>query len=699
MFIATVASASVVWASDATAWAWAYGSGFWLVAVVVLLGALVGCLWFSLRAKNLAKRLAASESRFSGLMDNLPQGVVMIDADMRIKAMNKAMRHWYPNVRSETAPLCFQSFNEPETPGPLWYCPTRRTLQDGQVHRAVVEKEIAGRKRLMRIVSCPVKNDRGEVVSVIELFDDITEYMESQVALEEQLHFTQSLLNAAPMPIHYRDREGRYLDCNNAYAELLGVPRKQIIGRAAEDFFPSEWAKESRKWEQRLLEQGGVFVEEMRLPLPGGEVRDVIVSKAPYTDVSDIPAGVVTVLTDISELKRVEQSLHEAEEKYRTIFENAMLGIFRATPEGDLLEVNPSLAALLGYEDQGELLRSPLARGLGFFAAPERGAEVLEALRQGQDMLRLESGFMREDGTVFSGGFSMRMARNEAGEPLFIDGMLEDVTERKQAEEELRRAKNEAEEASRLKSDFITAVSHELRTPLTSVLGFAKMLGKKLERDIFPLLGKGQGERTLSQVRANLRMLTIDAERLSYLINDVLDLSAMEAGRRELFLRSSSVPELMRRAVNGMRRDFEEAGVEVVMDLPPNLPTVLCDPDQIVEVIKELLENALKFSQGRRVVLNAGLSASDGYERVVVRVSDTGEGIAPQDQERIFELFTQLGDTLTDKPRGTGLGLPICRRIVALHGGELALESVPGQGSTFSFTLPRELFFAEGVEK
>ena len=646
-------------------------------------------MYFAARARKNARTLSKFETRYKEILENLPQGVVILDRELRIVNMNKAMREILPHADASEKPFCYQTVGGTDAKEPFWYCPSRSALLDGEMHKAVAICEIQGCKRLMRIVSCPIKDSRGKVESLVEFFDDMTEYLESQKALEQQLQFKQSLLHTAPMPIYYRDSQGKYIDCNKAYEDFIGLRRQDIIGHEAAEFFAPDIVARGIAVEQELLRgERDMLTEEVQLPLPNGEFRDIIMSKASFLDAEYKPAGVVTVITDISEFKKIQRSLREAEEKYRTLFVNAMLGIFRASTSGDLLEANPSLVNLLGYESQAELLQSNLSKGFGFFLDPGQKERVLGQLADSGIVSRLEAVFRSEFGEEFHGNFSAHMVRDDGGAPLHIDGVLEDVSERKMAEENLLRAKIEAEEASSLKSDFITAVSHELRTPLTSVLGFAKILNRKLEKDIFPFVEREKGKQAVQQVRTSLEMLKTDAERLGYLINDVLDLSTLEAGRKELFLRKVSVPELLRRAASSLSREFEAAEVELELDVPANLPAILCDGGQILDVLRELLENALKFSKGSMVALHAELVSDAKGGMVAICVQDSGAGIPREKQAEIFEIFTQLGGSLTDKPQGAGLGLPICTRVVTLHGGELTVHSDPGKGCRFRFTLP-----------
>ena len=242
-----------------------------------------------------------------------------------------------------------------------------------------------------------------------------------------------------------------------------------------------------------------------------------------------------------------------------------------------------------------------------------------------------------------------------------------------------------ARELDRLKTDFISTVSHELRTPMTSVLGFAKIIRKRLEQAVFPVLDREEGNaRTVGQVRDNLDIIVSEAERLTELINDVLDIAKMEAGKLQWRDQVVSMADVIRQAVDSTRGLWGLKGIRMETEVEDGLPPVRGDRSRLVQVLVNLISNAVKFTDAGTVVCRARLEAGV----VVVSVEDTGAGIPADAREDIFEKFKQVGDTLTAKPVGTGLGLPICRQIVEHHGGTIWVESEPGKGSVFSFGIP-----------
>jgi signal transduction histidine kinase len=236
---------------------------------------------------------------------------------------------------------------------------------------------------------------------------------------------------------------------------------------------------------------------------------------------------------------------------------------------------------------------------------------------------------------------------------------------------ELERARDTAERANRAKSEFLSRMSHELRTPLNAILGFGQLLEMQLQQP---------------GPRSQVRQILDAGQHLLTLINDVLDLAKIESGRMELDPAEVDVPQLLESAMNLVRERAERQGLRLSLALDPAVQRWVLDERKVKQVLINLLSNAVKFTPaGGEVTVQARRPDSSRLELAVI---DTGCGIAPQEQEQVFEEFRQASGHYLRKSEGTGLGLALARRFVELHGGRLGLHSSPGQGSTFTFTLP-----------
>ncbi len=303
----------------------------------------------------------------------------------------------------------------------------------------------------------------------------------------------------------------------------------------------------------------------------------------------------------------------------------------------------------------------------------------------GRDVQPGDGPFLYTVGSLLAGG--LENARLYAELEDQKNALERRVTERTAALVDARAA---AESANESKSRFLSSVSHELRTPLTSVIGFSRLISKRLAEVVFPAMPQTDDpklQRAMRQVTENLAIIVEEGDRLTSLINDTLDLAKIEAGRMDWRNDPLDIGEIINRATSATASLLGEdaAGPALVVELADHLPPIDGDRDRLIQVVINLISNAVKFTATGTITIRA--HAIGGA--IEVAVADTGIGIAPEDQARVFEPFGQAtGDTISDTPRGTGLGLAICREIVEHHGGQLWLESAPGAGSTFRFTLP-----------
>jgi Na+/proline symporter/nitrogen-specific signal transduction histidine kinase len=337
---------------------------------------------------------------------------------------------------------------------------------------------------------------------------------------------------------------------------------------------------------------------------------------------------------------------------------------------------------------------------LGRFLGPERARDAFESYARMRGARSIESltadaSLVHHVESLLAGAIGSASARVMvssvvAEEPLGLDEVMNIIDEASQvlaysrqleqksreleaASAELRAANERLKELDRLKDDFISTVTHELRTPLTSIRAFSEIL-----RDN-PRLDEAQRTQFLGTVIK-------ESERLTRLINQVLDLSKIESGNAEWHSSELDMREVVDDSVAAVSQMFRENGVELEVRMPQKLPSIVADRDRLMQVMLNLLSNAAKFCRRPGGRVSIALSRQDGFLRV--DVTDNGSGISESDQEVIFEKFRQVGDTLTNRPQGTGLGLPICRQIINHFGGRLWVQSRPGAGATFSFTLP-----------
>ncbi|MEO6002778.1 MAG: PAS domain S-box protein [Opitutus sp.] len=369
--------------------------------------------------------------------------------------------------------------------------------------------------------------------------------------------------------------------------------------------------------------------------------------------------------------RQAEDALKSAEERYRGIFENALEGLYLSSPSGEFISVNTTLANMLGYASPAALLVDINDIGRQIYVRQGRRAEFFELIKQADEVTDFESEVVRRDGKTLWISESVRVVRNAAGEVDHFEGVAIDVTLRRETAAAMQRAKEAADAASRAKSYFLASVSHELRTPLNGILGYTQIL----RRD--PALSEKQ--------REGVRVIHESADHLLALINDVLDLSKIEAGRIDLHPADLDLIGF----AEGVERVFapraRDKGILLKTDLAPELPRwVQGDEQRLKQIVYNLVANAVKFTNRGGVVFSVHAEPEN-----VIRfsVSDSGPGISAADIAKLFEPFSQVGE---HTGTGTGLGLAISRSLVERMKGKLHVESNPGWGSRFWFdvTLP-----------
>ena len=251
---------------------------------------------------------------------------------------------------------------------------------------------------------------------------------------------------------------------------------------------------------------------------------------------------------------------------------------------------------------------------------------------------------------------------------------------------ELRVANVKLQEQDKMRTDFLSTVSHEIRTPLALVLGFVRIINMKLEKVLFPLVNVDvdKTNKAVNQIKKNIGIIKLEGDRLTDLIDDILDISKMEAKKVDWQMENLSVSKIVGRALEVTNSFIEMYKLEIVEDIESELPEVVGDNDKLKQVVINLVSNAVKFTEEGPIICRARKINNE----VMISVIDKGIGIAGSDQEKIFEKFSQVRNGLEDKVKGTGLGLAICKEIVEHHGGRIWVESERGKGSNFTFTLP-----------
>ena len=494
----------------------------------------------------------------------------------------------------------------------------------------------------------------------------------------EELKAEQALLEALmetiPDDIYFKNRAGQFLRINRAKALRSGLtdPR-QAIGKSDASFFQSEHADASLAQEQEIMQSETPLVDQVeRLVWPDGHISWVSATKVPLRDHTGQIIGTVGISRDITKHHDTEEALHVERDRLRTLIDNLPDHIFIKDRDGRFMTVNSTLVFSLGKQSESELL------GLS-----DRDIFELEMAKRFEidDQRVIKTGVMlfnREEELATTDGFRRTILttkvplRSKTGDIIGLVGICRDITERKLAEEELQRAKEAAEVANRAKSDFLANMSHEIRTPMNAVIGMTELL---------------LGSEIQAEQRDYLETIRDAADSLMGVINDILDFSKIESGKFELDNYPIEVREWLGDTVRTLGVRAHAKHIELAFDIDDAVPQfVLGDGLRLRQIILNLVGNAIKFTeQGEVFVSVKAAQLTEDHVQLHFSVSDTGIGMTPEQQSRVFQAFEQADTSMTRRYGGTGLGLSISSRLVSLMGGRLNVHSQPGQGSTFEF--------------
>jgi len=557
--------------------------------------------------------------------------------------------------------------------------------------------------------------------------------------LRERAERYSTLFDRSLVCIYVHDFEGNFLDANEACLGLVGYTREemltlrfgslldrdqlQIALQTLDEILRRGRQERLSRYKVRKKDGGFVWVEtEGSLIYRNGE-----------------PYGVQAIARDITEKKQAEESLRESERRYRLLADNATDVIWTRDMDLRVTYVSPSITSLRGYSVE-EVMAQTLEENMTPASAElatrvfveeldrEASGEALDPSKSRTIEVELKC---KEGSTVWT-EVKMSFLRDRDNRAQGILGIIRDITERKQAEDELRehqehleelveertarleheiterkrieegirrlnagleqrvnertaaleKALDELKRLDELKDAFLSSVSHELRTPLTSIRSFSEIL---LQYD-------RENPETQKEF---LQIINTESERLTRLINDLLDLSRIQAGGMVWQDGPLSIGEVIEDVARAQHQLREERSLRLMLDISPDLPMIHADRDRIQQVLTNLLGNAIKFShEGGEIYIRAepaeGRGSGDTSAWIRVSVSDQGVGIEEKDYEIIFDKFHQIHTehSSKDKPKGTGLGLPICKEVIGHYGGDIWVESEEGKGSTFSFLLP-----------
>jgi PAS domain S-box-containing protein len=531
----------------------------------------------------------------------------------------------------------------------------------------------------------PIRDGQGDITHFVAVKQDITESRRAEVAVRQSEERFRTLFEQAGDCILQLEikPEGMpvIVGASNATFKLLGYERDELIGQPVScievmpDAFDASGASAviNARRQDVLSGKGASF--ETRHRCKDGTIRDFECSVREM-QIGSKTIG-VSVERDITDRKRIETALGASETRFRMLFEKSRDALMTlAPPSWSFTSANPATVAMFGARGEAEFVsggpwqyspeRQPDGR-----ASADKAKEMIEtAMRQGSHSF--EWTHRRLSGEDFPA--TVLLTRIEIDGQSFLQATVRDETERVQYQTELRQAKEEAEAATRFKSEFLANMSHEIRTPMNAIVGLSYLA---LKSELSP------------RQRDHVSKIQSSAHDLLALINDILDFSKIEAGKVEVESIPFDLDRVLASVTDTLSGKCAEKNLEMHLRVAPEAPRALTgDPMRLGQVLLNLVGNAVKFTDKGDVVLSVELDSRSGSTaRLCFSVRDTGPGITKEESERLFRPFVQADNSTTRRFGGSGLGLAISKHLVELMGGTISLQSTPGVGSTFTFTV------------
>jgi PAS domain S-box-containing protein len=601
---------------------------------------------------------------YQTLLENAGISIVITDLDGQyIFANSIAASHLGCDVQ-DVVGKTMSDFFPPEV-AQKYLVQNRQLIQSGKGRVYEVPFGLPSGTKIFQITDLVLKDEEGNGFAIQSSGVDITERKRIKKAIARNNEIFNQFMEHSPIYIFFKDENIRPIYLSRNYEKMLGKPLDEILGKTMDELFPSDLAKSMVACDLEILRSGEkVEVEEEF----NGRFYSTL--KFPIR-IEGKPMVLAGFTIDITDRKLAERALQSSEEKFRKSFNShpGLVGI-STMDEGRYLDVNKNFCDHLGWKREEVIGKT--SKELGIFVDFAQREEMIAEIRRSGSILNYDVKIRTKTGEVRVGLFSAETIEMDGKKCLLAQ--IYDITERRQAEEELKESEARLRELNATKDKFFSIIAHDLKSPFNSIIGFSNLLTRQIQEKDY----KGIG-------RYAVIIQNSSQNAMSLLLN-LLEWSRAQVGKMEFNLQHLDVVSLINEAI----RLLEDAAVQKSITIYTELPSALfvyADKAMIATILRNLISNAIKFTDvGGEVVI----SAKQKPDELLITVSDNGVGISLDTIEKLFRIdqnHTTLG---TSKEKGTGLGLILCKEFIEKHGGKIWVDSEVGKGSRFCFTIPTE---------
>jgi PAS domain S-box-containing protein len=488
----------------------------------------------------------------------------------------------------------------------------------------------------------------------------------------------KALINVISDTIFEIAADGSLLFLNASWKTLTGLTIDQGLQMNIFELCVPQDQEPFRKSVAAFIKgQKPAFHQSLTLSLPHKPEMEVEVSISMLRQDEAKNIRVLGRFVNIETHKKTIRALDEVERKYRSIWENAAQGIYQLSLDGKFISVNPAMAKILGYDSADELLGQIKNANQDLFVQAHDRLQILRKMNEEQSTSVYESQAWQKNGTKIWVQETIRLITLEDQKTHIYEGLLEDITARKEAELQLKEAKLQSDIANRARSEFLANMSHELRTPLNSIIGFSEIIRNEVFGKIQP-----------DQYQEYAKDIHDSGKHLLAIINQILDIARIDAGERELNESVVDLTRILKICMDLTTAKAKESGLTMIDLLPKDLPRLVGEELAIKQMLMHLLSNAIEFTpEGGRITITAEKESSG---RIRISVTDTGVGLDEAELERAMSPYGVVDGKLSRSSSGLGLGLSLVHALMKLHQGRLELFSQKGIGTTASLIFPKE---------